>query len=198
MIRQLVHEIKNPLGGLRGAAQLLERELSDGALREYTGVIIGEADRLTALVDSMAGPTRPPSRTLVNVHELCEHVYHLLRGEARATVLLERDYDPSLPSAWLDRHQIVQALLIAVSNPYRFNQREQVELWALTRELAAHVALQPGRPGDDAVAVAQQEDRGPGYLPEERERAEGVLWLDLAPLRNFPLVGELAVDLGRL
>ena len=94
MIRQLAHEIKNPLGGLRGAAQLLARELHDPTLHEYTGVIIGEADRLTALVDSIAGPGRPPLRSLVNVHELCEHVFHLLRGEARASVLVERDYDP--------------------------------------------------------------------------------------------------------
>ena len=74
MVRQLAHEIKNPLGGLRGAAQLLERELHEH-LREYTGVIISEADRLTALVDSMIGPARAPQKALINVHELCEHVY---------------------------------------------------------------------------------------------------------------------------
>ena len=94
MVRQLAHEIKNPLGGLRGAAQLLERELHEH-LREYTGVIISEADRLTALVDSMIGPARAPQKALINVHELCEHVYRLLRSEARAGVLVERDYDPS-------------------------------------------------------------------------------------------------------
>src|SRR5204862_254887 len=82
MVRQLAHEIKNPLGGLRGAAQLLERELPAAALKEYTQVIISEADRLTALVDSMAGPSRAPSKTELNVHEICEHVYHLVRAEA--------------------------------------------------------------------------------------------------------------------
>src|ERR1700683_3515855 len=92
MVRQLAHEIKNPLGGLRGAAQLLERELPAAALREYTQVIIGEADRLTALVDSMAGPSRAPSKSALDVHEICEHVYHLLRAEAPATLLIERDY----------------------------------------------------------------------------------------------------------
>jgi two-component system nitrogen regulation sensor histidine kinase GlnL len=116
MTRQLAHEIKNPLGGLRGAAQLLQRELADPALREYTGVIIGEADRLTALVDSMAGPMRPPQKSLMNVHEICEHVYQLLRGEARATVLLERDYDPSVPDAPFDRNQLIQALLNLARN----------------------------------------------------------------------------------
>ena len=72
MVRQLAHEIKNPLGGLRGAAQLLERELLDPALREYTRVIISESDRLTNLLDSMLGPGRPPSKQLINVHELLE------------------------------------------------------------------------------------------------------------------------------
>src|SRR5262245_44245472 len=111
MIRQLAHEIKNPLGGLRGAAQLLGRELQSESLQEDRSVIISEADRLAALVDSMAGPGRPPVKNLLNVHELCEHVYHLLRGEARPSILIERDYDPSLPSAMLDRNQIIQALL---------------------------------------------------------------------------------------
>ncbi|MBV8742781.1 MAG: PAS domain-containing protein, partial [Sinobacteraceae bacterium] len=116
MIRQLAHEIRNPLGGLRGAAQLLERELQAAGLKEYTRVIIGEADRLTALVDSMAGPNRAPQKVLLNIHEICEHVYHLLRAEARSSVLIERDYDPSLPSAMLDRNQAIQALLNVTRN----------------------------------------------------------------------------------
>ena len=115
MVRQLAHEIKNPLGGLRGAAQLLERELHEH-LREYTGVIISEADRLTALVDSMIGPARAPQKALINVHELCEHVFRLLRSEARAGVLVERDYDPSLPNAEVDANQIIQALLNIARN----------------------------------------------------------------------------------
>src|SRR6201985_1252553 len=89
MIKQLAHEIKNPLGGLRGAAQLLERELQEASLREYTRVIIGEADRLAALVDSMAGPNRAPQKAQLNVHEICEHVYHLLRAEARPGIVVE-------------------------------------------------------------------------------------------------------------
>src|ERR1700729_3330144 len=97
MVRQLAHEIKNPLGGLRGAAQLLERELLDPALREYTRVIISEADRLTNLLDSMLGPGRPPAKQLINVHEILERVYHLLRSEALEGVAVDRDYDPSLP-----------------------------------------------------------------------------------------------------
>src|ERR1700677_2513231 len=111
MVRQLAHEIKNPLGGLRGAAQLLERELLDPSLREYTRVIISEADRLTNLLDSMLGPGRPPAKQLVNVHELLERVYRLLRGEAPEEVAIERDYDPSLPAIEVDPNHIIQAML---------------------------------------------------------------------------------------
>jgi two-component system nitrogen regulation sensor histidine kinase GlnL len=111
MVRQLAHEIKNPLGGLRGAAQLLERELLDPALREYTRVIISEADRLAHLLDSMLGPGRPPAKQLVNVHELLERVYRLLRGEAAEEVAIERDYDPSLPAIEVDPNHIIQAML---------------------------------------------------------------------------------------
>jgi signal transduction histidine kinase len=101
MTRQLAHEIKNPLGGVRGAAQLLARQLPDPELREYTSVIINEADRLTALVDIMTSPARPPQKITLNVHEVCEHVHRLLAAEAPADVLVERDYDPSIPDGSL-------------------------------------------------------------------------------------------------
>ena len=162
MLRQLAHEIKNPLGGLRGAAQLLERELPDATLKEYTTVIIGEADRLAALVDSMAGPARPPQKALVNVHELCEHVYHLLRGEARPTVLVERDYDPSLPNAMLDRHQIIQALLNVGRNALQaVGDRGRVTI--RTRALSN---VNIGAVRHRLVASVQVEDNGPG-VPDE-------------------------------
>jgi two-component system, NtrC family, nitrogen regulation sensor histidine kinase GlnL len=164
MIRQLAHEIKNPLGGLRGAAQLLEKELSSATLQEYTTVIISEADRLAALVDSMAGPQRPPLKDMVNVHELCEHVYHLLRGEARSTVLIERDYDPSLPSAMLDRNQVIQALLNVARNAMQaLGERGRITL--RTRALS-NVSI--GSVRHRLVASVQVEDNGPGVPPELR------------------------------
>jgi two-component system, NtrC family, nitrogen regulation sensor histidine kinase GlnL len=158
MIRQLAHEIKNPLGGLRGAAQLLERELHDASLKEYTGVIIGEADRLAALVDSMVGPNRAPEKKDINVHELCEHVYHLLRAEAKPGVLVDRDYDPSLPSALLDRHQIVQALLNVGRNALQAVE-EQGRVVLRTRALSN---MSIGAARYKLVASVQVEDDGPG------------------------------------
>ena len=162
MIRQLAHEIKNPLGGLRGAAQLLARELHDPTLHEYTGVIIGEADRLTALVDSIAGPGRPPLRSLVNVHELCEHVFHLLRAEARSTVLVERDYDPSLPSAMLDRNQIIQALLTL-----RTRALSNVTIGLVRHKLVGSLQVEDNGPG------VPQELRASIFYPLVTGRANG-------------------------
>jgi two-component system, NtrC family, nitrogen regulation sensor histidine kinase GlnL len=158
MVRQLAHEIKNPLGGLRGAAQLLERELPAAALREYTQVIIGEADRLTALVDSMAGPSQAPSKSRLNVHEICEHCFHLLRAEAPPGVLVERDYDPSLPETRLDRHQLIQALLNVTRNALqaleghgrivlRTRARSNVTIGPVSHRLVASLEVQDTGPG---------------------------------------------------
>jgi two-component system nitrogen regulation sensor histidine kinase GlnL len=161
MVRQLAHEIKNPLGGLRGAAQLLERELPAAALREYTRVIIGEADRLTALVDSMARPSQMPSKARLNVHEICEHVYHLLRAEASPSLAIERDYDPSLPNAYLDRHQMIQALLNVARNALQA-QGDNGRIVLRTR---ARSNVSIGTTVHRLMASVQVEDSGPG-VPE--------------------------------
>jgi two-component system nitrogen regulation sensor histidine kinase GlnL len=111
LIRGLAHEVKNPLGGLRGAAQLLEQELQDPELHEYTSVIIREADRLRNLLDRMLGPCSLPRRQPVNIHEVLERVATLLRAEAGERLQLTRVYDPSIPTLQADRDQLIQALL---------------------------------------------------------------------------------------
>ena len=116
LVRGLAHEIKNPLGGVRGAAQLLERELVDEGLKEYTRIIIEEADRLTDLVDRMLGPNRQLVKTQVNVHSVMEHVIRLVDAEDPGWIHFERDYDPSLPPVSADEPQLIQALLNIVSN----------------------------------------------------------------------------------
>ena len=116
MVRQLAHEIKNPLGGIRGAAQLLERQLDSDELREYTGVVISETDRLAALVDTLLGPGGLPNKTDVNVHELLEYVVRVVQAEEQRSITIQRDYDPGLPLLSLDRDQIIQALMNLVRN----------------------------------------------------------------------------------
>jgi len=116
MIRGLAHEIKNPLGGLRGAAQLLEREIDDDGLKEFTTVIIREADRLQNLVDGMLGPRRPPNKQPLNIHEPIEHVRALIGADLPAGIILERDYDPSIPEIQADREQLIQTLFNLVGN----------------------------------------------------------------------------------
>lgn len=116
MIRQLAHEIKNPLGGIRGAAQLLERQFEDDEQREYTDVIISETDRLAGLVDTLLGPGGPPNKKPVNIHELLEYVLRLIEAEQPTRLDIRRDYDPGLPEIPLDRDQMVQAFLNLVRN----------------------------------------------------------------------------------
>jgi len=117
LMRNLAHEIKNPLGGVRGAAQLLDRELPSEDLREYTQVIIKEADRLQELVDRMLAPHRM-ARVLepVNIHEVCERVRSLMLAEFPVTLRIRRDYDTSLPPVHGDREQLIQVVLNVVRN----------------------------------------------------------------------------------
>jgi len=116
MIRGLAHEIKNPLGGVRGAAQLLEKELPDAALAEYTNIIIEEADRLRDLVDRLFGPRQRPSFNPVNIHQILEHVAKLTNVEHRLDSIFQRDYDPSIPEFPADQAQLTQAILNIVQN----------------------------------------------------------------------------------
>jgi len=112
----VAHEVKNPLGGIRGAAQLLQRELTAPAHREMLAIVIGETDRLRTLVDRMLAGERRPRRGPVNIHELLEHVHALVQAECPPGVRLEREYDPSLPELQADREQLVQCLLNLLRN----------------------------------------------------------------------------------
>lgn len=162
MIRQLAHEIKNPLGGLRGAAQLLSRELDSDELLEYTNVIISEADRLAGLVDTLLGPGGPPNKTAVNVHELLEYVVRVVQPEAGDKLSIRRDYDPGLPLIDLDRDQIVQAFLNLVRNATAaLGGHGQIVLRS-----RALMNFTIGNLRHGAVASIEIEDDGPG-IPKE-------------------------------
>ena len=116
LIRNLAHEIKNPLGGIRGAAQLLEHELSNPALHEYTQVIVKETDRLQELMRRLLSPHRPMQPAPVNIHEILERVRSLLTAEFPLTLSVVRDYDTSLPELIGDREQLIQTVLNVARN----------------------------------------------------------------------------------
>lgn len=116
LIRNLAHEIKNPLGGIRGAAQLLHRELSDPRLTEYTQVITHEADRLQGLLDRLLTPHRLPQVAELNIHEVLERVRSVVLAETPNGLAVRRDYDISLPPMYGDKEQLIQAVLNIVRN----------------------------------------------------------------------------------
>ncbi|ALG67602.1 nitrogen regulation protein NR(II) [Beggiatoa leptomitoformis] len=116
IVRGLAHEIKNPLGGLRGAAQLLERELPDPRLKEYTTIIIGEADRLQNLVNRMLVPNTATHKKWANIHQILIRVSQLIASETRECITIEHDFDPSIPEIWADADQLIQAVLNIMRN----------------------------------------------------------------------------------
>jgi two-component system nitrogen regulation sensor histidine kinase GlnL len=163
VVRGLAHEIKNPLGGLRGAAQLLERSVTDATARECARVILTEADRLRALVDALLGPAQRAAREPVNLHEVIEHVLALAAHDAPGVALV-RDYDPSLPEVTAVRDHLTQALLNLVRNA--------VESGAATVRLRTRALRQYTLAGvrHRLVARIDVEDDGRGVPTELRER----------------------------
>ncbi len=117
LIRGMAHEIKNPLGGIRGAAQLMQKALpSDTDLVDHTEIIISEVDRLRNLVDRMLGPSKALRIEDVNITEVCEKTISLLNSEFDSRLCWERDYDPSLPEIHGDQDQLIQAILNIARN----------------------------------------------------------------------------------
>ena len=162
MIRQLAHEIKNPLGGIRGAAQLLDRQLDSADLHDYTRVIISETDRLAALVNTLLGPTGPSNKRPVNIHELLEYVVTLIEAEDSRKLVIRRDYDPGLPTIELDRDQMIQALLNLVRNAATALDGQGT----MTLRSRAVTNFTIGDVRHRVIASIEIEDDGPG-IPRE-------------------------------
>lgn len=164
LVRNLAHEIKNPLGGLRGAAQLLESSLDDEQ-REYTQLIIAQADRLRKLVDRLLGPYRPPQQKFANLHQVIEHVYQLASLDNDSEVTLQRDYDPSIPVFRFDPELIEQALLNIVRNAQQALQQGG-HILLQSRILYQHT-LHGQR--HKLVAAVKVIDNGPGIPTEIKD-----------------------------
>jgi two-component system nitrogen regulation sensor histidine kinase GlnL len=165
LIRNLAHEIKNPLGGIRGAAQLLERELADPEQREFTQVIVKEVDRLQSLLNRLVTPSRLPRVEPLNIHEVLERVRTLLTAEFPA-VEIKRDYDTSLPDLAGDKEQLIQAILNVARNAAQAaSGRGEVRM---STRVARQVTIARQR-HRLAVAIAIEDD-GPGVPPGLAER----------------------------
>ena len=172
LIRNLAHEIKNPLGGIRGAAQLLEMEIESRALTEYTQVIINEADRLQALVDRLLAPHRKPHVVGdVNIHEVCERVRALIVAEYPRGLVTERDYDISIPEFRGDREQLIQAVLNVVHNAAEA-LAERIDIGDARIALRSRVVRQVtlGKHRYRLALELHIEDNGPGVPEGLRER----------------------------
>jgi two-component system nitrogen regulation sensor histidine kinase GlnL len=167
LVRGLAHEIKNPLGGIRGAAQLLARELPEEGLRDYTNVIIEEADRLRNLVDRMLGSNKLPSLAMTNIHEVLERVCSLVDAESQGCITLVRDYDPSLPDVLIDREQMIQAVLNIVRNAMQaISSQNELRLGRITLRSRALRQFTIGHVRHRLVARVEIIDNGPG-IPSE-------------------------------
>jgi two-component system nitrogen regulation sensor histidine kinase GlnL len=126
LVRGLAHEIKNPLGGIRGAAQLLEKELSNPEQKEYTQMIIDQSDRLRSLVDRLLGPNSLPQMRWTNIHEIIEKVRSVVSAGSLNEIKIERDYDVSIPDVYVDPDMLQQALLNIAHNSMQALKSEPI------------------------------------------------------------------------
>ena len=170
LLRNLAHEIRNPLGGLRGAAQLLEHELPSPSLREYTQVIIKEADRLQSLMDRLLIPHRVPKYQPTNIHEVLERVRSLLLAESPKGILIKRDYDLSLPELIGDREKLIQAVLNIARNAVQAMQSHQTTNSQITFRTRAERQVTLVRKRYRVAIKLEIIDNGPGIPADIRDR----------------------------
>lgn len=166
LVRGFAHEVKNPLGGIRGAAQLLQAELDDPELKEYTQVITDEADRLRNLVDGMLGPNQPLKLKPLNIHQVLDRVLTLISAESSSQIRTIMDYDPSLPEIVGDSDQLIQAMLNIARNAIQALQESNTEHPRLVVRTRIHRRFTIGPIHHALVARVDFEDNGPGIPPE--------------------------------
>ena len=170
LLRNLAHEIRNPLGGLRGAAQLLEHELPNPSLREYTQVIIKEADRLQSLMDRLLVPHRVPKYEPTNIHEVLERVRSLLLAESPNNIKVQRDYDTSLPDLIGDREKLIQTVLNIARNAVQAMQSNSTQDAKITLRTRAERQVTLSKKRYRVAIKLQIIDNGPGIPLDIRDR----------------------------
>ncbi|MGB7814808.1 MAG: nitrogen regulation protein NR(II) [Methylotenera sp.] len=170
LLRNLAHEIRNPLGGLRGAAQLLEHELPQPNLREYTQVIIKEADRLQSLMDRLLVPHRVPKYEPTNIHEVLERVRSLLLAESPNNIKVRRDYDTSLPDLIGDREKLIQTVLNIARNAVQAMQASGTANAEVTLRTRAERQVTLSKKRYRVAIKLQIIDNGPGIPADIHDR----------------------------
>ena len=177
LLRGLAHEIKNPLSGIRGAAQLLERTLDENEDKQFTQIIINEADRLKNLLDRMIGPKDLPTKTNVNIHKVLEHVRQLVLAESNQLNLYV-DYDPSIPELHADESMLIQVILnltrnaITATQSVEFNsERSDIKYSPAIKFISrAKRNCKIGTKTHSLVAKIDVEDNGPGVSDDLQEK----------------------------
>lgn len=178
LVKGLAHEIKNPLGGIRGSAQLLDSELENPELKEYTQIIIQESDRLKHLMDKMLGPNKPSIKKSLNIHEILERVRHLTLAETHNDISFVIDYDPSIPLLKADKNQLIQVFLNIVQNAVQAMDqtgniilktriRRQMTIGRKYHKLAVKISIIDNGPGINKDMIEQM------FYPMITSRAEG-------------------------
>ncbi len=170
LLRNLAHEIRNPLGGLRGAAQLLEHELPNPSLREYTQVIIKEADRLQSLMDRLLVPHRVPKYEPTNIHEVLERVRSLLLAESPNNIKVRRDYDTSLPDLIGDREKLIQTVLNIARNAVQAMQSNGAANAEVILRTRAERQVTLAKKRYRVAIKVQIIDNGPGIPAEIKDK----------------------------
>jgi two-component system nitrogen regulation sensor histidine kinase GlnL len=164
MVKGLSHEIKNPLGGIMGAAQLLDRTLTDKSQAKFTKIIRKESERLLKLINAMASPLPSENKDMINIHEVTEHVTELFKYDAENLgVNFVKDYDPSIPQLYLDKNQIIQALINIIRNAIQAINKDG-EIIIRTRPLLKYTI---GDMRHDLVIKIDVIDNGVG-IPEKK------------------------------
>lgn len=170
LLRGLAHEIKNPLGGIRGAAQLLERELDSESDKQFTQIIINETDRLKNLLDRMVGPRDMPTKSNINIHKILEHVRQLVLAEEDEQIKISADYDPSIPELYADESMMIQIILNITRNAVTAIKSIDNEKGMINFKTRAQRNCKIGTHTYPLVAKIQIRDNGGGVAEELQER----------------------------
>jgi len=167
MVRGLAHEIKNPLGGIKGSAELLARELPDKSLEEYTDIIIQETNRLTSLLDRMLGPNTMAQKTLISIHQVLERTASLIELES-GNLEVMRDYDPSIPELFIDPELMLQAVLNVARNAMQILETTPHPTLTFTTRIERQFTINSQR--HKVVVRVDIKDNGSGVAPEIKEQ----------------------------